>query len=551
MAGSVYVGKTFDEAVRKGLEALRLTRAEAVITTVEEGKGGFLGIGSRPFKVSVARRPGGVIKEPAERASAGGSTEERRGGRRGGREERPGKSSERGGRSGRGEPANARGGRDERSSRAGKEDRGAKAGRDERPPREERPPRGERPPREERPSREERGNREDRAPREKQPVAVSPAPARAGREERAAREERPAREERGGREERAGREERGGRAPREERRPQPVPEAVASPVPPSVAEDAGDDSPRKRRRRGRRGGRGRRRGGAEGEGDEGRETHAVPGSEAALSSNGTDASYSQATAEPAPASVVQRAPSTPQFVAAEPAPVMRAAEAEPELESMAYETAPAPVTQEDATRERREPREHREGRGDRFRPQRHAHHGGDEGGEGSGAPDMNADELSATSKRLTEELLTKMGFEPKVSVRVEGNRVDVTVEVDRDDDLLNGRQGETRQSLQHLLNRFLNKGDGSRYHLQLEVNDFWQQREVELEALARKLADEAITTNSEVVSDYLNSQERRILHVTLKEDSRVRTFSLGTGMVKRVAVAPASFPERSEDEPTS
>jgi len=218
---------------------------------------------------------------------------------------------------------------------------------------------------------------------------------------------------------------------------------------------------------------------------------------------------------------------------------------------MTHELNPVSLTHEDVPHERREPREHREGRGDRFRPQRHARHGGEEGGEGSGAPEMNAEELSATSQRLTEELLTKMGFEPKVSVRVEGNRVDVTVEVDRDDDLLNGRQGETRQSLQHLLNRFLNKGDGSRYHLQLEVNDFWQQREVELEALARKLADEAITTNSEVVSDYLNSQERRILHVTLKEDSRVRTFSLGTGMVKRVAVAPASFPERSEDEPAS
>src|SRR5262245_65775127 len=84
MAGSVYEGKTYDEAVKKGLEALRLTRAEAVITTVEEGKGGFLGIGARPFRVSVARRPGGAIREPNERAG-----EDRRG-RRGVREERGG-----------------------------------------------------------------------------------------------------------------------------------------------------------------------------------------------------------------------------------------------------------------------------------------------------------------------------------------------------------------------------------------------------------------------------------------------------------------------------
>src|SRR5262249_7283121 len=130
------------------------------------------------------------------------------------------------------------------------------------------------------------------------------------------------------------------------------------------------------------------------------------------------------------------------------------------------------------------------------------------------------------------------------------NRVDVTVEVDRHDDLLNGRQGETRQALQHLLNRFLNRGDGSRYHLQLEVNDFWQQREAELTALAHRLADDAAGRNAEVVSDYLNSQERRIVHMTLKEDGRVKTFSLGSGAVKRVAVAPAGFPERSEEDPS-
>ena len=39
----------------------------------------------------------------------------------------------------------------------------------------------------------------------------------------------------------------------------------------------------------------------------------------------------------------------------------------------------------------------------------------------------------------------------------------------------------------------LNRGEGSRYHLQLEINDFWQRREAELEQLARDLAQEAVT----------------------------------------------------------
>ena len=161
---------------------------------------------------------------------------------------------------------------------------------------------------------------------------------------------------------------------------------------------------------------------------------------------------------------------------------------------------------------------------------------------------MGTQELAEQSRKLTEELLKAMGFEATVTVSAEGNRADVTAEIAKDDDLLTGHKGEVRQALQHLLNRFVNRGEGSRYHLQLEINDFWQRRERELEDLAKSLADQAVNGNVEVVTDYLNSQERRIVHVTLKEDSRVKTYALGTGMIKRVAIAPASFPDRTGEE---
>jgi spoIIIJ-associated protein len=164
------------------------------------------------------------------------------------------------------------------------------------------------------------------------------------------------------------------------------------------------------------------------------------------------------------------------------------------------------------------------------------------------APELDTQQLAEAAKRLTEELLSAMGFEATVAVTAESDRVDVTVEAGQDDDLLNGAKGETRQAIQQLLNRFLNKGEGSRYHLQLEVSDFWAKRESELETLAKSMAEQAVATNSEQVTDYLNSQERRIVHVTLKPDARVRTSSLGNGMVKRVAIAPADFPERTGEE---
>ncbi|HVP15061.1 MAG TPA: R3H domain-containing nucleic acid-binding protein, partial [Terriglobales bacterium] len=166
-------------------------------------------------------------------------------------------------------------------------------------------------------------------------------------------------------------------------------------------------------------------------------------------------------------------------------------------------------------------------------------------------PSLSPDDLAGQGRRLTEELLKAMGFDATVTATVDGNHVEVTAEVAKDEDLLTGRKGEVRQALQHLLNRMLNRGESSRYHLQLEINDFWKRREEELRELARGLAEEAVAKGDEVVTEYLNAQERRIVHVTLREDARVKTYALGTGMIKRVAIAPVDFEGGPRDESES
>ena len=161
---------------------------------------------------------------------------------------------------------------------------------------------------------------------------------------------------------------------------------------------------------------------------------------------------------------------------------------------------------------------------------------------------MPVADLEREAARITTELLEKMGCEAQVTAKGEDTRVDVHATVADGGDALSGPKGEVRQALQHILNRMINHGGGSMYHLQLEVNDFWEKRETELADYARKMAEEALSTNTEIVTEYLNSQERRIVHMTLKENEQVKTYALGTGLVKRVAIAPADFPEREADE---
>jgi len=170
---------------------------------------------------------------------------------------------------------------------------------------------------------------------------------------------------------------------------------------------------------------------------------------------------------------------------------------------------------------------------------------------GSSAPPENLmppEDLSAEGARLVSELFKAMGFEATIQARAEADRVEVTATVPVNDELLAGPKGEVRQSLQHIVTLMLNRGRTEKYHLQLEINDFWVRRENELIDLAKKLAEESLLTGAEAITEYLNAQERRVVHMTLKEDPRVRTYAIGTGLIKRVAVAPADSDHGSSSE---
>ena len=456
--GSVYEGKTLDDAVKKGLEALGLSRAEVMITVMEEGSGGFLGLGARPYRVRVMPRPGGAAREPvgsgprgSGRGAAGPDRGDRGGRRRGGDRSDRG---DRGGRGGDRMQATERGGQGREPRRGGRDERGG------------RPVGGERG--------RERGGRRD-----------EPMEARGGRREDAGEARAPRRDDATE-----------ARAPRRDEAMEARGPGRSGNEPPRMENGAGREE-RGGRRRGRRGGRGR--GGARRE-----------------ERGGFDAAPETGDAPRGPA--IEPRSDAESFVA-------------PMGEPM--EPMGDPIHEEHGGRPEREPRVERGGR-----EERHA---------AAATAEITSEELVELGRRVTEDLLKAMGFEGRIEARAEGTSVEVTAEVADDEELLTGRKGETRQALQHLLNRMVNRGEGSRYHLQLEINDFWRRREVELQEVARALADEASSSGAERLTEYLNAQERRIVHVTLRDDARVKTYAIGDGLIKKVAIAPADAAEMAEE----
>lgn len=151
-----------------------------------------------------------------------------------------------------------------------------------------------------------------------------------------------------------------------------------------------------------------------------------------------------------------------------------------------------------------------------------------------------SDERREEAAALLREIITKMGIEATISSSAMGDggaRINVE---SPDSAILIGRKGRTLQSLQYILNRMMRPIDApeTTERIIVDVESYLDRRKESLEEMARQLAQRAKETGREVRAKPLSPQERRIIHLTLQEDPEVRTFSLGSGSIRTVVVAP-------------
>ncbi|MCI0713379.1 MAG: Jag N-terminal domain-containing protein [Chloroflexi bacterium] len=110
----------------------------------------------------------------------------------------------------------------------------------------------------------------------------------------------------------------------------------------------------------------------------------------------------------------------------------------------------------------------------------------------------------------------------------------------RGDDLgrLIGRSGETLSALQYLTRLIASRDIQSRAEFSIDVEDYRAKREIQLEQMARSKAEEAVQKSRTVYLAPMSPNERRIIHMTLRENPDVTTESEGEGPRRRVTIIP-------------
>ena len=159
-------------------------------------------------------------------------------------------------------------------------------------------------------------------------------------------------------------------------------------------------------------------------------------------------------------------------------------------------------------------------------------------------PFLGDDYVLDIAREVVSELLEKMKVRATVTAEYlpasdARSRVPVRVNVHGDDlSYLIGRQAETLNALQYISSLIINKEIGRSIPLIVDVEGYRTRRENQLRQLARRMADQAVSTGRRQVLEPMPPNERRIVHIELRERQDITTESIGEDPRRKVTINP-------------
>ena len=107
-----------------------------------------------------------------------------------------------------------------------------------------------------------------------------------------------------------------------------------------------------------------------------------------------------------------------------------------------------------------------------------------------------------------------------------------------DSGVLIGKRGQTLEAIQYLLEKMINKKSTNRVRVLVDVEGYLDKRKNNLRLMASRMAEKAKRTKKPVTIGQMNAHDRRIVHIHLKDESGVRTQSIGEGYYRKLMIFP-------------
>jgi spoIIIJ-associated protein len=148
-----------------------------------------------------------------------------------------------------------------------------------------------------------------------------------------------------------------------------------------------------------------------------------------------------------------------------------------------------------------------------------------------------------TTEAVISKLINYLGMKAQVSAHYEDNSTDdrrmINVDV-RGDDLtaLIGKRAETLNAFQYIASLIVGKETQQWVQIIVDVEGYRSRREKQVRQIALRMADQVVKTGRKAALEPMPSNERRAIHIELRNHPAVTTESTGDEPYRKVVILP-------------
>ncbi len=163
-------------------------------------------------------------------------------------------------------------------------------------------------------------------------------------------------------------------------------------------------------------------------------------------------------------------------------------------------------------------------------------------------PDRIESEEEAKVREIVGTLLSLMGVDAEVVITDNPSVIPADIEepptiyvdiLGNDLGMLIGRRGDHLSQLQYLVNLLSSKHLEEWTRVIVDVEAYRTRREESLMALAERVARQVSRSGRSIQLEPMPANERRVVHMVLRQNPEVLTESSGEGIERRITVLPA------------
>ncbi|MEZ4636411.1 MAG: RNA-binding cell elongation regulator Jag/EloR [Caldilineaceae bacterium] len=156
--------------------------------------------------------------------------------------------------------------------------------------------------------------------------------------------------------------------------------------------------------------------------------------------------------------------------------------------------------------------------------------------------DVDPDELAELASNLLLEMLEHMGYAADIEATWSESETDgapLTLNVIGGNlGMLIGRHGETLSSIQYLIRLMVNQRIHRWTNIVVDVDGYKARRAEQLVHMAERMAEQVMQTNRAVALEPMPANERRLVHIALRNHEHVYTESIGEADRRKVQILP-------------